>query len=231
MPIKRIFSGLGLLAALCGLAKAALGMPESVALGSANLLVAGLALGWVLRSVVHGLLRYFFPIEKPGVPRYRLMRLSILNALFAVAWLSAAITLIEHPDPVLSGVAIAVATCIAFLFSLRTHAAAEAAGLERGSEWMRAHLRGPLEPAARTVIGGPLVILLDWPSSKKRLSPYVAGSLAMLLVALILVAPGALRTIGSPNSNEGPGGNATRAPKIAPLLPAPPCGQTFSIRA
>lgn len=169
-----------------------------------------LALGWVFRSVVHAMLGYFLPTLRPDVPPYRLMLASFLNATFAVLWLSAAVLLLQHPDPFASMATMAIASVLAFAFSLWILHEAGRAEYQRGSEWMRALLRERLEPARNTWIGWLLLKLIDWRSDEKELSTYVEGTLALLLIGLVLMASAAEQILPA---------QATKSPHVRLRMP------------
>jgi hypothetical protein len=156
-------------------------------------LLLWLAAGWVCRSVIHGCIGYFRRTEVEGVAPYGLALISAGNAAFAIAWLCFAIfMLIDGSGAAVTALATAIACLASFLLALAIHAAAKKAGRPRASERVRAKLRDPLDPAKSTPIGWPLIKLIDRPSPPHLLSTYVAGSLATLLLVLVLTASAAL---------------------------------------
>jgi hypothetical protein len=159
----------------------------------AHWLFLGLAIGWVSRSTIHAIIGYFRRSEVEGVGPYTLPLVSAVNAVFAIAWLCAAIFVAtDKSGPAATALATAIACLVSFLLALVTHRAAQKAKRPRASEKVRAKLRDPLDPGFSTPIGWPLVKLIDCPSPTHLLSTYVAGSLALLLLVLVLTASAAV---------------------------------------
>lgn len=198
--------------------------PSPLTVQLADGLFIALACGWMVRSGVHGIIRYFSATNAVGAPRWRLMRVSTINAAFAVTWLSGGILLIQHPDPLLTLAAAAVASVLVFGLSLWTLAAAQQARRDRGSEWMRAHLLDPLEPSDNTLHGWLLITLIEWRSAPSKLSTFVAGTLALLAVCAVAMVPATLHLTGSdPVPKVGQAIQPPSAPMPGPAPAAPEC--------
>lgn len=152
-----------------------------------------LAIGWLMRSAIHGFVGYFRKTEVEGVRPYTLLGISCFNALFSIAWLVVAIfLLLSNSGFALTAAAVILACVLSFLLSLSTHWAAEKAKRPRASEWVRARFRDPLEPGGSTPVGWFLIKLIDWRSAPRYLSTFVAGTLGTLLVILLLTASAAV---------------------------------------
>jgi hypothetical protein len=188
---------LGATTVVGGIARLLPGFPSPLAVDSVDALFFALALGWVLRSVAHGCAGYFFSTPAVGAPRWRLMRVSVVNALFSVLWLSGAILLLQHPDPLRTLAATGLVSALVFVLSLWTLAASREARRPRGSEWIRARFREPLEPGGNTPIGWLLITLIDWRSAPSRLSTFVAGTLGLVAICFVAMAPAALHLSGA----------------------------------
>jgi hypothetical protein len=216
-PVKRAGAVLSAFAVVSTAAKILTSLSDETLLACANLLLVGLAAGWVSRTVVHGILGYFFRSRLGGCRPWRLMAVSTLNALFAVLWLSASTFLLANPNGPVSAITLLIALVLAFVMSLWTLSAAQEAKKERGSEWIRGHLRQPLEPSVGTWLGCMLIRLIDKRTPPKRLSSFVAGTMALLLVALALTVPSSLSQL-QPHA-----GDLTGPAKIgqAPGVPEP----------
>ncbi|HEX2391977.1 MAG TPA: hypothetical protein VHI77_03565 [Solirubrobacterales bacterium] len=168
----------------------------------AHALLLALAIGWLGRIVIHGCVGYFRRTDKQGVGPWTLLAVSTLNACFCVGWLVVAIfLLLERSGTALTAAVVGAFCGICFLLSLCTHWAARKAGRPRASEWVRDHFREPLEPGKSTPVGWILVKLIDWRSAPHLLSTFVAGTVAALLLALLLTGSAAF----SETSGEGPG--------------------------
>lgn len=205
-----------------------------VLLTAARILLLLGAIGWIGRCVVHGRVGYFRRTEVEGAPSYTLLAVSCLNAAFSIAWLATAIFLLTYETGVLAVALAAVAICVfCFLLSLATHWAAGRAGLPRASEWMRERVRDPLEPGGSTPVGWILIKLIDWRSAPHYLSTFVAGTLATLLVVLVLAlaavisdrADQANRVLGTTTVSKqvqgAPSGDAGTAAVPQAMLTAP----------
>jgi hypothetical protein len=213
-PIKRASAVVGALAFASGAAKILPSIPDDILLAGANLLLTGLAIGWVVRTVVHGILGYFLRSRLAGCRPWRLMAVSTLNALFAVLWLSASAFLLANPSGPATAVTLLAALVLAFVMSLWTLAAAQEAKKERGSEWIRRHLREPLQPSVGTWLGCMLIRLIDKRTPPKRLSSFVAGTMALLLAALALTVPSSLSQL-RPHAGDSAGpGKVGRVPGV-----------------
>jgi hypothetical protein len=165
-------------------------------------LFLGLAIGWVSRATIHAMIGYFRRTEVEGVGPYTLPLVSAVNALFAIAWFCAAIFVAtEKSGPATTALATTIACLVSFLLALLTHWAAQKAERPRASEKVRAKLRDPLDPGFSTPIGWPLIKLIDWRSPAHLLSTYVAGSLAILLLILVLTASAAVSE-GAPHDSQ-----------------------------
>lgn len=176
------------ISALGAVGRLAAALPPPLLLDVVNAMLAALALGWIFRLVIHGAMGYFVPKADADGGRYGLVLASVLDTAFAILWLSATIMLFQHPDPLLTSVAIALSSALAFLLSLWTLSAARKRDHERGCEWIRARFRKGLEPGRKTWPGWVLVSLIDWRSDEDQLSTFVAGTLAGLLIGLTLIA-------------------------------------------
>lgn len=184
---------------------------------TAHWLFLGLAIGWVSRSTIHAMIGYFHRTEVEGVRPYTLPVVSAVNAVFAIAWLCAAIFVAaEKSGPAITALATAVACLGSFFLALVTHWAARQAKRPRASEKVREKLRDPLDPGFSTPIGWPLLKLIDWPSPPHLLSTYVAGSLAVLLLVLVLTASAAISMDAPHDSPAGTKKTKTTQPEGPP---------------
>jgi hypothetical protein len=193
--VARIGAALAALTSIVGVvAHAAEAFPPLWLVSLVDVLLGALAIGWVLRSGVHALASYF-ALPARNVVRRRVMLLSVLNGLGTAVWLVAAIRLRSSLDAAAQFGALAAASVWVFVMSLCTLVAARAAGLQRGSEWVREHLRDAVEPGRRTWLGWLIVRLIDWRSDVKSVSTYVTGTSALLLIGLVLMAPAFVRIL------------------------------------
>lgn len=182
----------------------------------AHWLFLALAVGWVTRATIHAIIGYFRRTKVEGVRPYTLPLVSAVNSFFAIVWLCVAIFVaLENSGAATTALATATACLVSFLLALVTHWAAQKAGRPRASEKVKEKLRGPLDPGFSTPIGWPLVKLIDSPSPPHLLSTYVAGSLATLLLILILTASAAV-------SESDPGDSQTVIEKTAAPQPNKP---------
>jgi hypothetical protein len=167
----------------------------------AHALLLALAIGWLGRVVIHGCVGYFRRTNKEGVGPWTLLAVSTLNACFCVAWLVFAIyLLLERSGTAVTATVVSLSCGFCFLLSLCTHWAAQKAGSPRASEWVRNRYREPLEPGESTPVGWILIKLIDWRSAPHLLSTFVGGTLAALLLALLLTGSAAF----SETSSEAP---------------------------
>ncbi|HTR76372.1 MAG TPA: hypothetical protein VMH33_14050 [Solirubrobacterales bacterium] len=166
--------------------------------GVAHFLLIILAVGWIVRTLIHAWLAYFHRTEVEGVSTWALPLISGANAAFGVAWLAlATLMLALRADPLVTAIATAIVCLSSFLLALANHLAAQAAGRPRASEWVRGKFRDPLEPGKSTWLGWVLIKIIDGRSPKGLLSTYVGGSLATLLVVLLLTASAAVSEGGT----------------------------------
>lgn len=177
-------------------------MPAEHLLIFGIVLLGGLGLAWAGRSLVHLKLHYFKPLPDHKPHRYRLMCVSGLNAGFNGLWLVAVLALLHDPNP-FTAIAVTIAIIgLVFLLSLLTHSAAQAADYERGSEWVRLHLRAALEPGRSTWLGWLLIALIEARSKTEHLSTFVGGILALLLTAVVMMMPAALEELHQAKVSE-----------------------------
>ncbi|HEX5989319.1 MAG TPA: hypothetical protein VFY75_03780 [Solirubrobacterales bacterium] len=186
--------------------------------GITHWLFLGLAIGWVTRTMIHAMIGYFRRTEVEGAGPYVLPLVSTVNALFAIAWLCAAIFVVtETSGPATMALVMAIACLVSFVLALVTHWAAQKAKRPRASEKVRAKLRDPLDPGYSTPLGWLLVKSIDLRSPPHLLSTYVAGSLAVLLLGLVLTASAAISESAPGESRPGIGKSKATAPKGSQL--------------
>lgn len=156
-------------------------------------LLVALALGWLIRSGTHIWIGYLRRVEKEEVSPWLLPLLTVTDIIFGLAWLGGAILMtVGDADTMVTAVATGIACAVSFLLALFTHLAAKAADRPRASERIHDRLHDPLEPGKSTWLGWLLVKLIEARSPRHLLSTYVGGSLAVLLVALVLTASAAV---------------------------------------
>jgi hypothetical protein len=199
-------------------------------LDATHVLLVAVGLGWIGRSVIHGCVGYFRRTMVEGVNPYVLIGVSCVNASFAIAWLVAGIFLLLSGGGALLTATAAGSIClVAFLLSLATHWAARMAGLPRASEWVRDRVRDPLEPGGSTLPGWFLIKLIDWRSAPHYLSTFVAGTLAVLLVIILLAGSAAISARVEDRDAESPaktsveeGGRHDKGEQTDPAQAGPP---------
>jgi hypothetical protein len=215
---------LGVVVALVTVAAAAIRLavtaPAEQLLDLGIALLGALGVGWAGRSIVHVPLLYFWPLPKGKPHRFRLMAVSLVNVSFTGFWLMAVAAMLRESDAMIAAAVLVAVGGLVFVLSMLTHSAAQEAGYDRGSEWMRRQLRDRLEPGRSTWLGWLLIVLIELRSKEEHLSTFVGGTLALLLVAAALIAPSVVQEVGDPSRGVAPtepGDN--RAGRTAPAAP------------
>jgi hypothetical protein len=171
--------------------------------GMAHCLLTLAALGWLVRMGIRAGIGYLRRPRVDGVSAWALPLASLVDAAFGLAWLGVAIVLLVRSAGPPATAVVTGAVCLAsFVLALVTHRLARASGRPRASEWVRERCRDWLEAGKTTWLGWLLVKAIDRRSPRELLSTYVSGSMATLLLAIILVVSAALSEGGNETGPE-----------------------------
>jgi hypothetical protein len=191
--------------------------------GTAHCLLVLAALGWLSRAGIRTRIGYFRRPRIEGASAWALPLASLVDATFGLAWVGVAIVLlVRFAGPLATGVATGGVCLASFVLALVTHRLAQTAGRPRASEWVRERCRDWLEAGKTTWPGWLLVKAIDRRSPKELLSTYVSGSMATLLLVIILVVSAAVSERASEAGPEPPSAVATGEAGVTSASAAPP---------
>lgn len=161
--------------------------------GTAHCLLVLAAIGWGVRGALRARIGYLRRVDIENISPWTLPLFSFADATFSLVWLGVAILiLVGGARPLTTAVAVMAICLTSFVLAMVTHRAAQAARRPRASEWVCDKYRDLLEAGKTTWIGWLLVSVIDRRSPEDLLSTYVSGSLATLLIVLLLTASAAL---------------------------------------